>query len=449
MKNLNFRLLSVALLTTGIALLLVGHADWLNGPEYWKWPWQKLDSSESLPLLLLAVLPFFGGQWFRVRTQVPVVLPLLLIMAASIALQIAALGLQSQPFALDRISRIVEHPTATSYYFDALEVDDLGEWLSTYDDRMLTFHLHSMNKPPGPILYYLLMLELYGDFAALMGGLLIGFIAVLAIPATYRLILVLGGSEDGAFLGASFLALSPGFVLFFPEFDQLYPIITCVLTLSWVTALRKERWRHGIAFGLVLFVLTFFSYGLLVIGAFLMFLTLAFVTEGPRERIWVVISQTSMGLATVVLAYSVLKGMTGFSAVNTFFSALESQKLLAQHLARPYPQTIFFDLTDFAMGTGWISFLLVLFYFHRHKSTSLGNSEVRTGAFCVLQILVVAIAGLIPTETARVWIFLMPLLMFPIGEELSRWSPKASNAVFACLWLLLVLVHQNMVFIMI
>ncbi len=67
--------------------------------------------------------------------------------------------------------------------------------------------------------------------------------------------------------------------------------------------------------------------------------------------------------------------------------------------------------------------------------------------FCVLQIVIVGVLGLIPAETARVWIFLMPLLMFPVGEELARWSTKAKVTVFACLWLILAAIHQNLVFI--
>ena len=39
----------------------------------------------------------------------------------------------------------------------------------------------------------------------------------------------------------------------------------------------------------------------------------------------------------------------------------------------------------------------------------------------LFQILTVAVSGLLRTETARVWIFLLPLLMFPIGNELARW----------------------------
>jgi len=63
------------------------------------------------------------------------------------------------------------------------------------------------------------------------------------------------------------------------------------------------------------------------------------------------------------------------------------------------------------------------------------------------QPLIVALTGLLATETARVWIFLTPLLAFPAGRELARLSPPARVAVYAMAWLLLVLIRQNMFFV--
>ena len=63
------------------------------------------------------------------------------------------------------------------------------------------------------------------------------------------------------------------------------------------------------------------------------------------------------------------------------------------------------------------------------------------------QVLLVASAALIPTETARVWLFLVPLWMLPVGLELAHWPPAARVSVYVALWGLLVLVGQNLVFL--
>ena len=62
----------------------------------------------------------------------------------------------------------------------------------------------------------------------------------------------------------------------------------------------------------------------------------------------------------------------------------------------------------------------------------------------LFQILTVAVSGLLRTETARVWIFLLPLLMFPIGNELAGWRFFPRLAVYFCLWFLMSSVLQNM-----
>ena len=65
----------------------------------------------------------------------------------------------------------------------------------------------------------------------------------------------------------------------------------------------------------------------------------------------------------------------------------------------------------------------------------------------VAQVGLVAVAGLIPVETARVWAFLLPLFLLPVGLELSQWPRAARVSVYVALWALTVLVGQNLVFL--
>jgi hypothetical protein len=50
-------------------------------------------------------------------------------------------------------------------------------------------------------------------------------------------------------------------------------------------------------------------------------------------------------------------------------------------------------------------------------------------------------------ETARVWIFMLPLLLVPAGLELSTWPRNARMIGFGCLISLATLLSQNMVFV--
>ena len=55
--------------------------------------------------------------------------------------------------------------------------------------------------------------------------------------------------------------------------------------------------------------------------------------------------------------------------------------------------------------------------------------------------------GLLDMETARVWLFLQPLILVPAGIELSRISRAGQFAFFSVLWLLMASMKANMTFI--
>jgi hypothetical protein len=68
----------------------------------------------------------------------------------------------------------------------------------------------------------------------------------------------------------------------------------------------------------------------------------------------------------------------------------------------------------------------------------------RVAVLAILQIVGLACTGLIQTETARAWQFLLPLFLCPVGCDLAGW-PR--NAVYLCLWFLTVTLCRNMTLI--
>src|SRR5262249_2112537 len=146
---------------------------------------------------------------------------MLALSAAMFLLELGCLGGQRSPFSLAEIGAIVQSPSATSYFTEAIRSADIPNWLQKYHLLLPSFHGHALTKPPGPQGFYKIMLALFEnvDAAAAVGGLLIGALATASLPATFYLAKALGSSDKGAFAAASLLALSPGLVLFFPEFD--------------------------------------------------------------------------------------------------------------------------------------------------------------------------------------------------------------------------------------
>ena len=131
------------------------------------------------------------------------------------------------------------------------------------------------------------------------------------------------------------------------------------------------------------------------------------------------------------------------AAVECFRTTLQNQSAMLASFGRPYPKTILFDLTDFALGAAWIPWLLAIFALANRQ---IAHSHRVWGWNGIAQIAVLAITGLLQAETARVWCFLLPLLALPAGAELSRWPRWMRMTVFAAMWLLLCLVGQNLAF---
>lgn len=452
------RLAILIALTLLLGLLVILHVPGINGPSFWRWQWRDLDPLRVYPILLLASVFFFLAQWLRERRKGSAALPLALLMVGMFATEIAAIGVASDPFDLGRIGDIIRHPGSTSYFTDAKSCTEVGPWLDTYHSRMSKLHLHSAYKPPGPILFHVFLQRLFPEeaAAAMAGGIAIGLLATLAVPLTYLLISSLLGDRSAAFYGAAFLSICPGPIVFFPQFDQIYPILSTALLLLWALSLERNSWRHSAAFGIVLGVLCFFSYGLLVIGAILTLYAVRFVWEDPKEKADTVARHAAIGLGVFVGAYLLLWWWTGFDAIRSFLNGLEYHARFARYLDRPYPLTIFWDLADFGLGTGWLAYLLTAYFLLRRRTR---GEEVAAGGrgrrvserwavgLVLAQIGIVAVSGLLKTETSRTWIFLMPLLAIPVGLELARWGPVARNVAYGCFWFLLAAICQNLVFL--
>lgn len=447
-------LLGVSLLLTA---LLFFHAPGLNGPEYWQWKWQRLSALRAFALTAAGVVPFFLGQYLRFRNPRHTPHALLLVCLSTFLLELACVGLYSQPFSLSRVSAIVESPEATSYYSMAVifSVDGAHaktplEVLRTFPELMPSFPFHAPTKPPGPILFYYAIINFLGVNAAasLTGGLILGAVAVAGVPLTFLLLRHLLGDEEAAFHGASFFALCPGLILFFPQFDQVYPVFTCALVLLWSLALTRRRRLYAACFGLVLSLATFMSYTLLVLGLFLGAYTVIKASGAWGRGIAHAAECAVVGLLVVAVFYTLLWYFTGFDAPRTFATALDNQSNILPQLQRHYPRSVLWDLYDFALGTGWISFLLVGLAIRRRAGSFPREPRLWIILSAVGQILVVACSGLMQAETSRVWLFMVPLLVIPIGLELRCWRFPHRMLTYFCLWLAFAAIHQNMVFVL-
>jgi hypothetical protein len=419
----------------------------LNGTWYWAWPYRDLGFARVLALLALPMLPFALAlrEIERGDASRGIAWPIALLMLASFGLQM--LGMLCRPEGLEHLRAIVMSPIATSYYTDALKIGDLGTWLANF--HTATLAKHSATHPPGPILWYWLWLRGFDPpTAALAGGIAIGGLATLAIPAVYAFAGLWAADRRSRLVASAYYALVPATVVFFPEFDQIYPIFAMLAAIAWVHALRGSR-AAAVAFGVVLFAETFFAYNLLAAGAFLAMYAAYFLwRERGDAGAWrAFLVASAVGLAAFAVCHGIV-WLLGFDPVRTFGHALAMQKLDAATVHRPWSSTVLLDPYDFLLGAGILAGPLIVLHVARiAKSFAAARESSALSLMALATILAVDVSGLLRGETARLWLFLQPFAIVPASRELLRFDARGRALVFAVQWLIVAVMVCRMSFV--
>ena len=446
-----------ALVVCGVlfAGLVVCHVRGVNGPEYWRWHWQRRgDLGYVTCAMVLAALPALVAQWLPRRVT------LLALALSVVALQWTANAINAPWRGVGRIDAITRSWISNSYFNVAepiVEAERRGleaDWLGQYDLVLRGAPSHARTKPPAPIGVYLAAIRIAGPTGApLLAAALVSLLTAGAVVAMWSAVRVIA-NEEAALQAATLLALAPSMTLFFPALDPTYLLLSCAMLATWFAALTRGRAVAAATFGLLLFAATLTSYALLVLGAPLAAMTLIVPYRGQDssarpDRGRAVLRRLSLvGIAvgTCALAYVVLWLATHFDPISAFRTAISLQTALLAGLHRPYPGTIPFDLLDFALGSGWVPVVLAAFWLAARARNEPATTRATALAFLATPFLV-ALTGLLQSETARVWIFLLPLLLLPASLELSRWPARWRLAAHATLVLVTIALYANMRFI--
>ena len=424
----------------------------LNGiPEMskWEWPWRHLGVIKTA---LAFLAPFLAICWVVRRSEknaarLRVWLLLTVLVLSNFGLQVG--GVLADPRGFGLFEKIVASPKATSYYTDALAIGSVPQFLSAF--HQLKLHNHASTHPPGPILFYYVFVQLFGPSAgALIGGCAVGLAGSLGILVLYRFAGLWTRDERTRILASAFYALLPALVVFFPEFDQSYPILAMLMIILWAKALAPSA-RHACYLGAILFVTFFFVYNLVAAGAFLAFYAMYWLwRERGRTSAYVtLLTASTLAWSVCVGLYVALWGVTGYNPIAAFRHALVTQAKIADYLGRSYLRCAIYDPYDFAMGAGVIAVVIVLFYLKNNLyPLQAKRTEVVLTVIGLATIFAVDWSGLLRAETARVWLFLQPLLAVPVALELSRLRGRWLLAIFVLQWWILVCLKAKMSFIL-
>jgi len=407
-------------------------------------PWRDLGIFRT-SAILFAPFPLIAWVLWRAEKDSPPrpSLSLALLALSSVGLQ--ALGMMADPRALELLPRIVVSPAATSYYIDAVRIGRLTEWLRHYHEIGLEYH--SLTHPPGPILFYYLVAKLFGPVrGAAAGGWAVGVLASCGVIVMYWFAGLWTADRRTRLTASAWYTLIPALTLFFPEFDQVYPILTMLLAICWVKALEGPGAKAALGAGAVLFLATFFAYNLLVLGVFLAYYGLYWVwrTRDPRTLLRI----SGIVLGTFASLYGALWLATGFHPVEALRRALAVQAVFGAELHRRYWPFIALDLYDFFLGAGMLAFALLLIQLRRQfRHWDARRKDQALTLISLATILTVDLSGLLRGETARVWLFLQPLLAAPVALGLAKAPWRWKLAIFALQWWILACLKAKMTFL--
>jgi hypothetical protein len=332
---------------------------------------------------------------------------------------------------------------------DAARIQDFATWLHDFDHASLGSH--SSTHPPGPIVFYYLFFQLF-DSGALIGGCLVGFLGSLGVLVTYKFAGLWTDDHYTRLIASAFYALLPATTLFFPEMDQVYPILSMLLILYWCRSLdSKQRIPpESLYLGAILFLSTFFAYNLLTVGAFLAYYGLYWAWQ----RGWTISSSIALlinsGIAAGVCAgaYLALWLATGFNPIASFHHVRAYLATDPWYLNRPYLRSALFDPYDFFLGAGILALPLLMFQLYRVlRDFDPTRKEVALTLIGLATILTIDLTGTLRGEAARVWLFLQPLVVVPVAMELYRFRWRWRIAIFSMQWVIVACVKARMFFI--
>ncbi len=463
--------LSILTLTLVIAGLILTDA-WpaLRGPapetSEWYWPYLLRPVARWWPAFLTGLaLVGVGGWWLRRRDE-GFRLPLLLLVALNLALQVAFIYADRPAVGAELVDRTLSK-ASNGYQATAGEIAGLNDALRRFPELMLTFdNEHARTHPPGLIVAHWLTDHALRRVPSIAEALArpatqwrCTDLWVLARPPSVAAALLLwswaplllaaltvapayGLSREWfaprhARLPTLLAAALPALLVFAPTPDQMFACLAMGSLFLLVSGLRRMRWLRVLAAGLVVSLMTFLSLGnaawvALLAGYALWWWVWPAEEDGASWREgkrWLMVVLLAVSALSFWLVYWIGWGVAPWAVARV---GLGQHYELVTSLRR-YEWWLGYNLLDFLLFAG-LPVALGLIWRAIHAARRRDRlPDGRLALLLVVLLLALNLAGSTRGEVGRLWLVFMPAAAVLAGGIFSR---KLNDSL--SLWLLLI-----------
>lgn len=425
-------LLFAALYSVG---LVVDWPDWIRGVNWvwvrrvpqpgWRAVWMALAIGGGL---LLGRQALGDGDWSRRRTAVF----LMALVALTPLLQVAvAAQHRAQPLSVAVMS-------AAGFWHEGVQIEDPLRFARQYPTIMPSFaDVHLRTQPPGWPLAYRGLSRLYERFPGLADNVgrrihrydcaapqLIGFDSSQLAAGSLRIgLLFLGGlgapllyaigrrfySARAARLSALAFAFLPAMLVFAGRFDGFFALLALLMMWLALKAILDGGRAAAASLAALIAAATFLSFTALALAGFTLLLVGACALASRRRDIirrWLAVAALVGG--AVVLFWGMLRLFLGIDGLAIWRVSQEMHRLLRLE----YPIWPLFNLYDLAVFMGIVPFVGVVgaslvAFTDRRRGWRAPGTALALG--WVAAVVLLNLSGTVRAETARLWLFLMPV----------------------------------------
>jgi hypothetical protein len=432
---------------------------WLRGGFGWRWQYAVPSWGQAWPFLALTLI-YAGAIVFLERrlTRPTLLAPTLLGFAVvTVLMQLAVLHL-TNPNPLSELFRRTVSPNSGGYFNVSVEVGDVGAFLRDFPRLMPDWPAHPQRHPPGvPLIFlgwrgllerfpvlgdmlarlvrpdqcnnYNLMFFSNPQLASAWIGMLLPGLAALLVWPVYRLGQELYDWRVG-WRAAAWIPLLPALMIFVPQWDQFYPVLTTLAVLSFWAGMKRRSLALTLVSGVLMSIATFLSLTNAIVLGVLGFLL---VWDWPcgqvrglplrSQKIHPMLLNAAvfgLGLSVCWLAYWLLAGVTPLD-IWQVASAVHLE------LERPYWPWLALHLQDFFGFGGWVLAGLLVLGLVRMVRRRGGARPESLPLALGLSLVVLDLSGFSRGEVSRVWLPYLPLMALAAAAALRGIkSPRAS-----------------------